>query len=45
MEVDDQGSLELSIPQDVVRTKILMNNAERADILHRPINRSLDGLI
>lgn len=45
MEVDDQGSLKLSIPQDVFRTQVMVENAEIADLLHRPRNRSLYGLI
>jgi hypothetical protein len=45
MEVDDQGSLELSIPQDVFRAKILVDDAKTPDLLHRPRNRMLDGLV
>jgi hypothetical protein len=45
MEINDQSSPELSIPQDVVRTKILVDNAETTDLLHRPRNFMLDGLV
>ena len=45
MEVNDKGSLELSIPHDVFRAKILMDNAATTNLLHGPRNRVLNGLV
>lgn len=45
MKVNDQGSLELSIPQDVLRTQVMVENAGTPDLLRRPRNRMLDGLV
>jgi hypothetical protein len=45
MKINDQSSPELSIPQDVVPTKILVDNAETTDLLLRLRNRMLDGLV
>jgi hypothetical protein len=45
MKVDDQGSLKLSIPQNVFRTQVMVENAKTTDLLHRPRNCTLDGLV
>jgi hypothetical protein len=34
MKINDQSSLELSIPQDVFRAKVLVDNPETTDLLH-----------
>jgi hypothetical protein len=34
MKINDQSPLELSVPQDVLRAKIPVDNPETTDLLH-----------